>query len=136
MSLSSSSSSQSTQHHCRCCRFSNQRIIGPSVAYSRRNGIKRLFCEDDNNEGSTVMRLPPLSDVCKRYTGLSVDGTEYFSDPDATEQRTQWQEYRATVDAFLAEFRRKPSSSAVAFWAQMRPGVVCKQLIFRSYVPY
>lgn len=139
MSLSSSSSSQSTQHHCRCCRFSNQRIIGPSVAYSRRNGIKRLFCKDDNNDDTTLIRLPPLSDVCKRYAGLSVDSTCYhqshvacFSGPDLMEQRSEWQDHTTTVDVFLAEFRRRPSTSAIAFWAQMRPRV-CKLHIVRCY---
>lgn len=140
MSLHSSRSSQTTPYHCRCCRFANERTIVPYAAHSRRTGIKRLFCED-NHDTSNHTSLPSISDICKPYAGLGAGDTQINDacscacGSEELEQPWHWQDNRATVEAFLCEFRRKPSESAVAFWEQMRPGVVCKAFRRPSQFP-
>lgn len=130
--MSFSRYTQTPPYHCRCCRFANERIIVPYAAYSRRTGIKRLFFEDDHDNNTTLIRLPSISDICKPYAGLSLGAGDIQFDagcvpgPGAMEQQWQWQGNPATVEAFLYESRRRPSMSAIGFWEQMRPGVVCR----------
>lgn len=89
---------------------------------------QKVVCEDDDNH----IRLPSLSDLCRPFTGQCLNLTTEtirFDEGYPSGLHTQEQEdYSAIVDAFLAESRRRPSSSAVAFWEKIRPGVVRSSL--------
>lgn len=127
MSLPCSSSLGSlTYNHCCCCPFALQPLILPPLKPPRRTGIKRLFCDSDDDDDRTPLRLPSISSICNlqtRYTSLADDSrtnTGHLFAPASAVPRSN----TTLVEAFVAEFRRRPSPSAVAFWAQMRPRVV------------
>lgn len=112
-------------NHCCCCfPFVNHPLILPSLKPPRRTGTKRLFCNNDEDEDdgkTTQLCLPSIS---------SLINADRVSGSASAMPRWQWGlNSAALVEAFVVEFRRKPSSSAVAYWAQMRPRIVSFHLL-------
>jgi len=108
---------------CPCARL-------PTAVPSHREGIKRLFNDNDssNNESSNNMslkndneatpRLPPFSEICAPCPA-STPGRELALAPTNPVLRT----------AFLAEFGKRPSRALVAFWVLKRSEVRCRRCV-------
>jgi len=120
MTSSNSSPLRYSMHH-RCCLLAHQPIVLPSLRYSQRTGIKRLFCdnESDVDANNVNIRLPRLSEICAPQPSctecslgrdLRINGG-VLSGRDSVEPRWHWLGNTALVQAFVAEFRRRPSST-------------------------